>query len=192
MHCYTDLDIIEAMLDRAMVYLRDKVDFINTHFRDVCIRFWGPEYSGAPLMDPTRFFEPLVLRYVQPLVERAHAGGNLTILHCHGMLDAILEMIADTGCDMLEPLEVLPVKTADVTLAQIKRRIGDRMCLGGGMQAVDLDSGTPELVRSRVRRIVEEAGPDGFIILPTSTPLEIPLSATIADNYAALFETAAG
>ena len=142
-------------------------------------------------MDPSIWFEPLVVRYVQPLAQRIHSGGNLAILHCHGRLDGILEMIADTGCDMLEPLEVLPVATADVTLSEINQRIGDRVCLAGGMQAVDLDAGTPELVRARVEGVVDEAGPDGFIVLPTSAPLQIPLPERIAENYAVMFETAA-
>jgi hypothetical protein len=99
-------------------------------------------------------------------------------------------MIAETGCDALEPLEVLPVTTADVTMADIRRRVGGRMCLAGGMQAVDLDTGTPGLIRGKVRRIVEEAGTTGLIILPTSAPLQTPLPSAIAENYIAMFEAA--
>jgi hypothetical protein len=143
-------------------------------------------------MNPRVHFRDLVVERVRPLVERVHASGNLAVLHCHGRLDALLEPIAETGCDALEPLEVRPVSTADVALSDVRRRVGSLMCLAGGMQAVDLDSGTPELVRSRVRRIVEEAGTTGVIVLPTSTPLEVPLPPAIAANYEAMFEAAAG
>lgn len=190
LRCYQDLGLVKALLDKAAQFIRDQIDFINQHFANVGIRLWGPEYAGAPLMNPKKFFDPLVVEYVTPLVERIHAGGNLAVFHCHGMLNDILEMIAETGADVLEPLEVLPARTADVTMADIKRRIGEKMCLAGGMQAVDLDTGTPELIRERVKQIIAEAGTDGLILLPTSTPLEIPLPPHIVDNYRAMFETA--
>jgi hypothetical protein len=182
---------VREMLDRASRYLADLVDALGAGFRDACFRFWGPEYCGAPLMNPRTHFRDLVVERVAPLVDRVHASGNLAVLHCHGRLDALLEPILETGCDALEPLEVLPVSTADVTLADVRRRVGHRMCLAGGMQAIDLDTGTPDLVRSRVRRIVEQSGTTGTIVLPTSTPLQVPLPAAIAANYEAMFEAAA-
>lgn len=186
-----DPGIVREMLDRASRYLADLVDALGAAFRDACFRFWGPEYCGAPLMNPRVHFRDLVVERVGPLVDRVHATGNLAVLHCHGRLDALLEPILETGCDVLEPLEVLPVTTADVTLADVRRRVGGRLCLAGGMQAVDLDTGTPELVRARVRRIAAEAGTVGTIVLPTSTPLQVPLPPAIAANYAAMFEEAA-
>ncbi len=186
-----DPGIVGEMLDRASRYLADLVDALGAEFRDACFRFWGPEYCGAPLMNPRTHFRDLVVERVRPLVDRVHATGNLAVLHCHGRLDALLEPIAETGCDALEPLEVLPASTADVALADVRRRVGGRLCLAGGMQAVDLDTGTPDLVRSRVRRIVDEAGTTGVIVLPTSTPLPVPLPPSIAANYDAMFEAAA-
>jgi len=41
-----------------------------------------------------------------------------------------------------------------------------------------------------VRQIVEEAETTGTIVLPTSTPLKVPLSPAIAANYEAMFEAA--
>jgi hypothetical protein len=64
------------------------------------------------------------------------------------------------------------------------------MCLAGGMQARDLDMGTPELVRERVRSVLAEAGRDATILLPTSTPLQVPLPRSIVENYRAMFEAA--
>jgi hypothetical protein len=186
-----DAGIVREMLDRASRHLADLVGALGAGFRDACFRFWGPEYCGAPLMNPRTHFHDLVVERVAPLVSLVHASGNLAVLHCHGRLDALLEPILETGCDALEPLEVLPVSTADVTLADVRRRVGHHMCLAGGMQAIDLDTGTPDLVRSRVRCIVEEAGTTGTIVLPTSTPLPVPLPPTIAANYTAMFEEAA-
>ncbi len=185
-----DLGLARELLDRAMRFLNDMVDWINGSFRDVCVRFYGPEYCGAPLMDPRKLFRPLVVERLTPLVERVRAGGNIAMVHCHGRLDALLEMILETGADALEPLEVLPMSTADLTIAEIARRVDGRMCLAGGVQALDLDTGTPELVRQRVESIIQEVGPRGLILLPTSAPLQIPLPARILENYRAMFEAA--
>jgi uroporphyrinogen-III decarboxylase len=187
----TDPVLVAELLDRAALFLSDTIDWIGERFSDACVRFWGPEYCGAPLMDPGRYFRPLVLQRIVPLVRRVHAGGNIAILHCHGRLDALLEMILETGADVLEPLEVLPASTADVTIADVRRRVGSRMCLAGGVQARDLDTGTPRLVRERVRAVVEEAGTEGLILLPTSAPLSVPLPTRIVENYRAMFDAAA-
>jgi len=186
----TDAGLARELLDRGSRFIRDTVQWINAGFRDVGVRFWGPEYCGAPLMDPRKHFRTLVVERLAPLVGLVHAGGNVALVHCHGRLDALLEMILELGADALEPLEVLPATTADLTMADIRRRVGDRMCLAGGMQAVDLDTGTPELIRRRVRAIVEQAGTQGLILLPTSTPLGIPLPSRVVENYRAMFEEA--
>jgi hypothetical protein len=190
MACYHDPGLIRAMLDHAAEYLRHTVGFINERFSGICFRFWGPEYCGAPLMDPRRFFRSLVVDYVSPLVKLVHDGGNFAILHCHGRLDTILEMIIETGADMLEPLETLPATTADVSIDEVARRVDGRMCLAGGIQALDLDSGTPAPVRERARQVIQAVGSRGLILLPTSTPLQIPLPPHIVENYRGLFETA--
>lgn len=188
--CYQDIELVKAMLDRAYGYLTHVVDWINNNLSTVCIRLWGPEYSGAPLLNPARFFEPLVSAYDEPLVRRIAAGDNISVFHCHGNLDGILEPIRDIGPDILEPLEVLPSMTADVTVEDVKRRIGGTVCLAGGMQAVDLDAGNPEVVRERARTVIREAGPTGLILLPTSTPIQTPLPPQIIAAYKAMFEAA--
>ena len=186
MRCYRDISLIREIVNRADEIVRRKINFINSHFSDAAFRFWGPEYTGAPLMDPRRFFRPLVVDYLIPLVEMVHQGGNIAVLHCHGRLDALLEMIVETGADVLEPLEVLPISTADITFADISRRVGGKVCLAGGMQALDLDTGTPDLVSRKVKSLLDE----GIgIVLPTSTPLEVPLPHKIGENYRAMFET---
>lgn len=185
-----DAGLVSALLDRGARFLADTIDWIGERFKDVCVRFWGPEYCGAPLMDPKRYFRPLVVERLAPLVQRTHATGNIAVVHCHGRLDAVLEMIVETGADVLEPLEVLPVSTADLGIAEVKRRVGDRMCLAGGVQAVDLDRGDPATIRSRVREVIAAAGPRGLILLPTSAPLQVPLPRRALENYRAMFGAA--
>jgi uroporphyrinogen-III decarboxylase len=76
-------------------------------------------------------------------------------------------------------------------MQELKQKLGGRMCLAGGMQAVELETGSPAQIRERVRKLADQGGPRGLILLPTSAPLEIPLSAHIVENYRAMFEAAA-
>ena len=189
--CLQDLGPIKALLEMAARQLREQIDFLNRHFQGSFFRLWGPEYAGPPLMDPARFFGPLVVEYDAPLVARIHQGGNLAVLHCHGRLKTLLDMILQIDADLLEPLELLPASTADVTMQELKQKLGGNMCLAGGMQAVELDTGTPDQIRRRAHELIELGGPLGLMLLPTSAPLEIPLPAHIVENYRALFEAAA-
>ncbi len=157
----------------------------------VAFRFWGPEYAAAPLVNPKVYFPKLVVDFTGPLVEMVNASGNYSVIHSHGRLDDILEMIADMNPHALEPLEVLPASTADVTMADVKRRIGDRLCLMGGIQANELENETPDYIEARVKDILDAAKPGGgFVLIPTSTPIGIPLDERIVRNYQAYFEAA--
>ncbi len=181
------LELLRAWYER----LRAGLEQLCSAVTGVAVRFWGPEYAGAPLINPHRYFPKLVVPFLQPLIERVNASGNYSLVHCHGRLDAILEMIADMQPTALEPLELLPASTADVTMADIKARIGGRVCLMGGLQANELEHGTPESVAARVRTVLADGAPDGrFVLLPTATPITATLPPKVLANYRAYFETA--
>jgi len=191
LRAYTDDGPIRALLAKAQEQVLHAIDAIGSVVKNSIIRLWGPEYCGAPLMDPRRFFPPYVIELDRPATERIHATGNFSVIHCHGRLDAILEMIADIGGDALEPLETLPMTTADVTLADIKRRIGNRMCLMGAVQALTLEQGTPRDVRREVRAAIEAGAPGGaFCLLPTAAPFSVPLPENVLANLRAMYEAA--
>ena len=65
---------------------------------------------------------------------RSH--GCFVYVHCHGALDAVLERFADMGVNVLHPIEAPPL--GDITLAEAKRRIGDRVCLERNIQIGDV------------------------------------------------------
>ncbi|MFB3893020.1 MAG: uroporphyrinogen decarboxylase family protein [Phycisphaerae bacterium] len=155
--------------------------------RGVAFRFWGPEYAGPSLLHP-RYFRKLVVDFLAPLIEMVNQSGNYSIVHCHGRLDAILEMIAEMRPHALEPLEVLPAVTADVAMADIKRRIGARVCLMGGVQASELETRPAEYVTARVREIMLAAKDGGrYVMLPTGGPIRTPVPPEVVRNYQAYF-----
>ena len=172
-----DFGLIKEMLDRIHGPLLAAVGEMTSRTQEVLFRFWGPEYCGAPLLNPAKYFHDLVVAYDRELVDAVSGTGNYSVIHCHGKLDAILAMIAEIGPDALEPIETLPTATADVTMAQVKERIGDRVCLMGGMQSLDLEMLPPAELEERIRETMEEGKPGGgFVLLPTAMPIDVPLS----------------
>lgn len=118
-------------------------------------------------------------------------SGNYAILHAHGKLAGILELIAALRPHALEPLEVLPATTADVSMKQLKNRFEGKTALWGGIQCSELETRTPEYVHARVREIMAAAKTGGgYLMLPTGAPIEIPISPKVVANYRVYFEAA--
>jgi uroporphyrinogen-III decarboxylase len=158
--------------------------------KDAPVRLWGPEYSGPPLMNPRKYFPKYVVELDRELTRVIHETGNISVIHCHGNLKALLDMILEIGADALEPIETLPMPTADVTLAEVKQRIGDRMCLMGAVQARTLECGAAQDMEREVRDAIRDAAPGGgFVLLPTSAPFMLPLTPECLRNAEVMYRT---
>jgi len=109
--------------------------------------------------------------FIQPaearLVRAGHEAGMLVHFHICGKKNAILEQVADMGIDALETLTP-PSASGDVELADVKRRIGSRVCLMGGFLSHTLTFGTPAQVEEEVRLCLEKTSAGGgYILSPT-------------------------
>lgn len=182
---------IRALLDKAQEQVLRAIRACNQAVREACIRLWGPEYAGAPLMNPAVYFRRYVVERDRQATELIHAGGNFSVIHCHGRLRALLDMILEIGADALEPVETLPMSTADVTLADVKARLGERMCVMGAVQSLVLETGSPEQMHDHIRQALQAGAPGGgFVLLPTSAPFMVPLDPRCLANARAMYEAA--
>ncbi|UCD27806.1 MAG: hypothetical protein JSV03_11965 [Planctomycetota bacterium] len=186
--CCTDDGPIRALLDKAQTQLLQAIRAIGAVVDNAAFRLWGPEYCGGSLMNPHVYFPRYVVDYDRRATEVIHETNNFCVVHCHGKLRDILDMIVEIGCDALEPIETLPLPTADVTLAEVKDRIGDKICLMGAIQACTLETGSPDDVRRQVREAIEAAAADGrFVLLPTAGPFMVPLAPKSLANAEAMY-----
>lgn len=100
--------------------------------------------------------------------------GPLVYLHICGNSAKILEMMAETGVDCIEPLDPL----GGVKIADAKKRVGHRVALMGGVHTVKLAHGTLQEVVDDCRRCLSEGAPGGGYLLaagdmlPTETSRE--------------------
>jgi hypothetical protein len=110
-----------------------------------------------------------------------------TFIHCCGSIWRLLDDIADTGFDCLNPVQT---SAAEMDPEALKLKYGDRFTFWGG--GVDtqrvLPFGTPEEVRSMVRERIRTLGRDGGFVFNTIHNLQAGVPTA---NLLALYEAVA-
>jgi hypothetical protein len=160
---------------------------LRTHAADL-YRICGPEYLTPPYLPP-EYFKRFVQPYVREMVELIHQKGAIARLHCHGKTGQVLDMIASTGADALDPCEAPP--DGDISIGEIKTHVGDKMTLFGNWQLKLLENSTPKEVREETLKVMAAAKGGGrFVIMPTAAPIDAELKERTAENYRAFIEAA--
>ncbi len=115
-----------------------------------------------------KIFNEFVAPYDSQIIAAAHEAGQRIVYHTCGGMMPILEDIAAMGTDAMETFTP-PGMGGDTDLAEAKRRIGDKVCMIGGLDQQHFFQGcTPEDTRREVRRCFEAAGEGGGFILSPS------------------------
>jgi uroporphyrinogen decarboxylase len=103
------------------------------------------------------------------------------------MLRDILEDIAEIGVDVMSPIE--SGIRGDVTLAEVKARIGDRVCLKGNLDDMAfLALESEDCVRAAAEDCIRQAAKDGGYIL-SGTDANV-YSGTWFKNFMAMAQVA--
>ncbi|MEI6602946.1 MAG: uroporphyrinogen decarboxylase family protein [Clostridia bacterium] len=151
-------------------------------------RIVGPEYATPPYLSPD-FFREFVAPYIKEMTQLIHQHGGLVRIHSHGRIGEVLDMILDSGADAIDPCEAPP--DGDIELAEVKRRIGDRMTIFGNIQLKLLEHGSKEEVIQAVVRCMEAAKEGGrYVIMPTAAPINVPLASKTEENYLTYIDAA--
>ena len=129
-------------------------------------RIVGGEYASVQL--GPKGFDALVTPFDTELVGLMHRYGAIAYYHNHGPVMGFLERFAALGIDALDPLEAPP--WGDCDLVEAKRRIGDRVCLVGNLDDMEiLEKRSAEEVRRTARTRLAQAGPGGFLLGGTAS-----------------------
>lgn len=129
----------------------------------------GDDYAAnqGPMMSPA-VFDAMLQPRLKKMVDVIHEEGALAVKHSDGNLYPILESIARSGADGLNPIEPI----ANMDLKTTKARVGDRMALIGNVDCGHLlPFGTPEQVRETVRQCMRDAAPSGGYLLSSSNSI---------------------
>jgi uroporphyrinogen decarboxylase len=120
-------------------------------------------FNDNPFLSPAVFDE-----FVTPCLARLTAGyremGFYVIKHTDGNIMPILDSLLSTGPHALHSLD----PQGGVDLAEVKQRVGDRVCLIGNVNCALLQTGTDEEAAADVRRALAQGMPGGGYVFGTS------------------------
>ena len=115
----------------------------------------GPQTSPRMMAE---LFGPSIRR----VVEEAHGRGLKIIIHSCGNVNQLLDLFVEWGFDGVHSLE----PTAGMDLADVKRRVGDRMCIFGNLDISHiLSHGTRDEVERAVKDALRAAGHNGGFVM---------------------------
>jgi len=139
--------------------------------------------NRGPLVSPKHFREIVYPRF-KKLVSLFKDTGVYYIKHTDGYLWPIIEMLVDSGIDMLDPID--PVAGMDI--GEVKRKYGDRIGIKGNVNCAGvLQYGTPEEVIRATKDCMRVASPGGGHVLSSSNSIH---SGVPPQNFLAMVQTA--
>lgn len=139
--------------------------------------------QSGPLIAPDIYRE-MIKPYHKRLFDFIHKAGKIVIYHCCGSATNLIPDFIDAGIDALNPLQLSAENMDPVFL---KKEYGkDIVFWGGGVNTQEtLAFGTPEEVRSEVRRRMEILAVDGGYVFAAEHCIQ---PGTPVENILALFE----
>jgi len=184
----TEPELFHEALRRFARMVQHKVEAVAKALPGRLWRIVGPEYASPPYLPPA-LFDEYVVKYDTPLVSTIQKYGGYARIHSHGRLQAILDLIAATGCSGLDPIE--PPPQGDVDLAYVRQRYGEQMVLFGNLEIADIENLPTVHFKERVKRALAEgtAGSGrGFVLQPSACPYGRVLSPLTLQNYEAILD----
>lgn len=109
-------------------------------------------------------FAQFIQPYLREIISYYHAQGYYAIKHTDGNVMPILDMIVDCAPDAVHSLD----PQGGVSLAEVKRLYGDRVCLIGNVNCGLMQTGTEEELIADTRRALREGMPGYGYIFSTS------------------------
>ena len=112
-------------------------------------------------------FDEFVTPYLNRIVHELKKLGVVVVLHSDGYIMDILDVIIDTGADMLQSIDPL----AGMDIAEVKKITYGKIALQGNVNAVFLQEGTKEQVREAAEYCLENASPGGGYVFGSSNSI---------------------
>lgn len=184
----TEPELFTRLLDKFAAYVLPLTQKVSAALPGQLWRIVGPEYASPPYLPP-RLFKGYAAAYDRQMVEAIHQYGGYARIHSHGRLKHILDEIAATGCDALDPIE--PPNQGDVTLAYVRERHGRQMALFGNLEATDLENLPVEAFEQKILTALREGtGGEGrgFVLMPSACPYGRELPEKALHNYRRMVE----
>jgi hypothetical protein len=184
----TDRDIIHELCERRMKILLNAVKALKERNIGPFYSLLGQEYIVPPMHGVNDFYD-FNVRYDKPIIDLIHNAGGYVHVHCHGSVKKVLQGFLDMEVDVMHPFEAPPM--GDITAAEAKEIIGDRICMEGNIQISHMYEHTPEQIREETRKLISDAFYDhkGLIVCPTASPYIFGKGLECFEQFKAMVDT---
>lgn len=116
-------------------------------------------FNNGPFLSP-RMWDRFIGQFYQRQVAALKEYGALVIKHTDGDIMPLLERLVEPGIDALQSIDPI----AGVDIAEIKHRVGDRICLIGNVDLAKLQQGPRAEIEASARYCLDHASPGGGYI----------------------------
>ena len=191
--------VLQGGMEQGMMALITKRDFIETSTKYLLEKqnrldqkmihpksdaiIWGADFafnSGgfiSPQMFRDLFFAANKARVDN--VKEKH--GKYVVKHCCGNVNQFLDLFVELGYDCYQSIQ----QSAGMDLGDVKKRIGDKMVLWGGVPVELVIGGTMDEVRREVRTAMDTAKENGRFIMGTTHTIAVGSN---YDNFMAMVD----
>ena len=120
-------------------------------------------FNSGPFLSPKMFSE-FVTPYLHRLIEAHRKNGAYVIKHTDGDIMPVLEQLVSCRPHALHSID----PQARMDLGEVKKLVGNRVCLAGNVNCGLLQTGTDDEVRADIMRSLRDGMPGGGYIFCTS------------------------
>lgn len=184
-----DPALVQSILEHMLQYACDVADTALSEVGDlVDVVEISDDMGGEdrPFFSPDTFrkqINPYLRKVVDAIKSRTKAK---IVQHNDGAIFDLIGDLIDVGIDAINPVQVSARGMGDTK--RLKKVYGDNMCFWGGIDTHKLlPFGTPEQVASETRRIIEDLGRDGGLVLASVHNIQDDVPPA---NVVAMFDTA--
>lgn len=175
-------DFANLLFDRLMEWHMPMIETFGA-IPEVDALFFGDDFGAQQgLIMGTKWFREYLKPRLKIMYGRAHELGKRVYIHSCGDNSSIIEDLIEIGVDVFNPFQP---EAQDIYA--LKREYGKYITFEGGIGTQHLlPFGTPDTIRTEIRRLKAEIGKDGGFILSPTKPILPDVS---TENAVACVET---
>jgi len=142
----------------------------------------GDSYASGSVISPQMYREFCIPAY-RRAADAAHALGLLVYKHCCGNYNPFLSLVGHNHLDGMEGID----PTSGMSVGHTRERVGDQLCLIGGVSCLSLLRARPGQVYAEAMECIRAGGTEGRFVLGSACA--VPRHAPI-ENMRALTQAA--
>jgi uroporphyrinogen-III decarboxylase len=183
---YDEPELVDAVMNHVVDYYFGTNQRIFEAAGDVIdIFFIGNDFGtqiGPMIGEDT--FRRFIMPHLKRLIELGHDYGLKVMMHCCGGFAPLIPAMIEAGLDGLQALQP---SARGMEPSRLKADYGDRIVFNGCIDTQDvLIEGSPDLVKTRTREILDIMKPGGGYIASPSHDYLLP--ETPVENVITLYE----